>query len=262
MTEAQNRDQLHDLPASGITRAELLMRAAGVGLVGGAAAVLSGCGSSGPSQSAAAATVHPKHGGVLRAGFSGGTSADTLNPYRALSQPDFARVSQLFDEVLSYDAAALPAPALATEVTPNADGTVWTIRLRSGVTFHNGKDLTADDLIYTLRLIVNPKTVASGSAQFAPVDVRNLKKLDKLTVQVPCHMPFSVLDQQFPTYYNQVVPVGYNPAKPIGTGPFMLKSFTPGAQSVFARNPNYWQTGLPYVDELIISDYTDEESQI
>ncbi|HJW76379.1 MAG TPA: ABC transporter substrate-binding protein, partial [Thermoleophilia bacterium] len=50
--------------------------------------------------------------------------------------------------------------------------------------------------------------------------------------------------------------------KPIGTGPFTVESFTPGQQSTFKRNPNYWQSGLPYVDEVVITDYADETSQV
>ena len=59
-----------------------------------------------------------------------------------------------------------------------------------------------------------------------------------------------------------VVPTDFDPKKPIGTGPFKYKSFTPGQQSVFVRNENYWDQPLPYVDQLVMTDYNDETSQV
>jgi peptide/nickel transport system substrate-binding protein len=58
------------------------------------------------------------------------------------------------------------------------------------------------------------------------------------------------------------VPVGFDPKKPIGSGPFKFESFTPGQQSTFLRHPNYWQTGKPYVDKLVMTDYSDETTQV
>ena len=52
-------------------------------------------------------------------------------------------------------------------MTPNKDATVWTIRLRSGVTFHNGKDVTADDLIYSINRVINPKTPGEAAQRAA-----------------------------------------------------------------------------------------------
>ena len=64
-------------------------------------------------------------------------------------------------------------------------------------------------------------------------------------------------------YYMGIVPAGYNPAHPVGTGPFKYQSFTPGQQSTFLRNDNYWDSGDgPYVDTLVITDYADETSQV
>jgi len=62
--------------------------------------------------------------------------------------------------------------------------------------------------------------------------------------------------------YSDIIPVGYNPAAPVGTGPFRLKSFSPGTQSTFVRYGGYWQTGVPYLDEVVITDYADQTSQV
>ena len=242
-------------------RRQFLAHAATGAAALGAAGLLSACGSSSANPGTAASQA-PRRGGTLRAAFSGGTTADLLNPFRALSQPDFARSYQLFDELFAFDRTATARPALAVEVTPNAQATEWTIRLRDGVTFHDGKSLTADDVIFTLRYIANPKSFAGGTVSLAPMDAPNIRKLDRLTLRVPCHKPYSTFPDNFPIYYNKVVAVGYDPRKPPnGTGPFKYQSFTPGQQSTFVRNPHYWQSGLPYVDKLVITDYADETSQ-
>jgi peptide/nickel transport system substrate-binding protein len=76
-------------------------------------------------------------------------------------------------------------------------------------------------------------------------------------------VPFAgLLDVLAAPAYGNIIPVGYNPKAPVGTGPFKLGRFTPGVQSSFVRNPNYWQTGLPYVDELVITDFADDTSML
>jgi peptide/nickel transport system substrate-binding protein len=62
--------------------------------------------------------------------------------------------------------------------------------------------------------------------------------------------------------YSDIIPVDFNPADGVGTGPFKLQSFTPGTQSTFVRYNDYWQTGLPYLDEVVITDYSDATSQV
>jgi len=115
--------------------------------------------------------------------------------------------------------------------------------------------------MFTLRRIVNPKAPLVGAPTLSAVNVKAMKKLDKLTLQVPMLTPFSTFVQTLPNYTYFVVPVGFDPKHPVGTGPFKFKSFTPGQQSTFVRNEHYWN-GPPYVDELVITDYADEGSQI
>ena len=67
--------------------------------------------------------------------------------------------------------------------------TVWTIKLRKGVTFHNGKPLTAEDVIYSYQRVVSGNL--GGASSLASCDIKNMKALDYLTVQIPCHVPFA-----------------------------------------------------------------------
>jgi peptide/nickel transport system substrate-binding protein len=240
--------------------------AAGMGAAAGLALAACG-GSSRPSGTHGASTTAgaspfgtapaggtPIRGGRLRVAWVGGGSSETLNATQAcLADIDIARAASLFDGLMSYpDANGNIHPALAEEMTSNKDATVWDIRLRSGVTWHDGSPLIAEDLMYWLNYIANPKSGAC--LNFLPnlfIDLKGMKKMDNLTVRVPLTRPFA----QFPAMFCQegqaLIKRGTTSfAHPIGTGPFEFVSWTPGQNSVFKRNPNYWQTGKPYLDEL------------
>jgi peptide/nickel transport system substrate-binding protein len=171
------------------------LRYSGLGAVAvGGASALAACGSSGsPSSvsSAPAAAGKPRQGGTLHAGLTGGTGSDTVDAHRGVDNVDFARIIALYDPLIAYDLQAQNKLALAESMEPNSNATVWTIRLRPGVTFHNGKPLTAEDVIYTLTRIVTNNY--AGASSLGSVDVKGLKALDKLTVRIPCHSPYATL---------------------------------------------------------------------
>ncbi len=126
-----------------------------------------------------------------------------------------------------------------------SNATEWTIRVRGGVEFHNGKTLTAEDIAYNFRRITNPKKPFTGASLIPGISA--LKTLDSRTLRISFQSPFSPFYQMLAGYFFYIAPIGYDPAKPVGTGPFKFKSFTPGLQSDFVRNPNYWEHGLPYL---------------
>ncbi len=238
----------------------------GAAMLGGAS-VLAACSSSSstPSSTSSQPTAagKPKMGGTLHAGLTGGTGSDTVDAHRGVDNVDFARIIALYDPLIGFDLNAQNQLRLAESITPNKDATLWTVRLRSGVTFHNGKPLTAEDVIYTFNRIVKNNYPATSS--LASVDVKNMKAVDSLTVQLPCHTPYATLPDALTGYYYYmgIVPTGYDPTHPVGTGPFTYQSFTPGQQSTFLRNDHYWDsTDGPYVDTLVITDYPDETSQV
>jgi peptide/nickel transport system substrate-binding protein len=248
-----------------LSRRDFMKTAVTGSLAIGSAGLLSSCGINPDNirTTAHQASGPPRRGGTLQAAITGGSSADTLDPLSSVSNADFSRVNNLFEPLLGLTPQAQPMFVLADELTPNATATEWTLRLKPGITFHNGKDLTAEDVIYTFRTVLNPKAPAAAAAGLASIDAPGMTALDNLTVRIPCKTPFATLHQALaiPTY-SDIIPVGFNPNAPVGTGPFRLKSFTPGVQSTFVRYDNYWQTGLPYLDEVVITDYSDETSQV
>ncbi len=250
-----------------ISRRTLLENTIKGGAALSAGGLIAACGSSSPSSSAAststAAAGTPKHGGTLHAGLTGGSSSDTADPNRLVNNTDYARVQNIFDPLVWLTADARPYYRLAEEMAPNKNATVWTIRLRKGVTFHNGKECTADDLIFSLNRTVNAKPPGVAANALLGIDIGGIKKLDRYTASVPFAKPYSTLVQTLANSTTVfIMPVGFDPQKPIGTGPFKLASFTPGQQTILARNEHYWNAPLPYLDQVIMTDYADETSQV
>jgi peptide/nickel transport system substrate-binding protein len=196
----------------------------------------------------AAADQRPKRGGRLRVGHVGGGKGESFNPGRGSTFIDASRYYNLYDPLVRVRPDLSSAPGLALQWIPNRDSTAWLIRLRPDVEFHNGKDFTADDVIYTFRTMANPKHI--GTSSVAGIRIGDLKKVNKLTVRVPLKSPNARLLDNFNVQNSVVIPVGLeNFARPIGTGPFAFRSFTPGQRSLCVRNRNYWEEGKPYVDE-------------
>jgi peptide/nickel transport system substrate-binding protein len=245
-----------------------------------AASFLAACGgggagtTSGPAASAltsaglptTSGTGTPVRGGTLTvAGISGGTG-ETLDPVAAGAFIDIFRSFQLFDRLfLPSDDLQTMVPQLAVSAEPNKDGSVWTIHLRKGVVFHDGTPLTADDVIYSINYWASPFGYLSGVLDV--IDRPRMRKRDGLTVEVPLTTPDAVFLARTTSYGCPIIKAGTKPSdfnrNPIGTGPFKFVSFTPGVQSVFVANENYWQPGKPYLGKLICdSSFTAETARV
>lgn len=243
----------------GLTRDELLRRAA----LGGAAFLAAG----GLGDIARAAVTAPtlKRGGTFRVGVQGGSDKEILDAQTSVLDPDAARLAALFEGLVYYDSNYKLRPNLATEFT-SKDAKTWTIRLRRGVEFHNGKTLTADDVVWSIRRMLDKRLSLYATAQLAGLKPENVRKVDKWTVRILLDSPNSVLPDAFGQYFMNIVPIGYKSSKEngkqIGTGPYMFKSFTPGNRSEFTRNPNYWRAGQPYFDGVVIIDINDDVARV
>jgi peptide/nickel transport system substrate-binding protein len=215
----------------------------------------------------AEAAGRPVRGGTLTVGMITGGNAETLDPGIAIAAADTLRCVQLYDTLFHFapDIKTI-LPGLATSAEPNKKATVWTFHLRPGVHWHDGKPFTADDVLWNFQTW--GKTSNYNHALFANiVDFKRVRKRGRLTVEVPLLRPVA----QFPSVFTFLEPFIIQRGAtsrtlrthPVGTGPFMFGSFAPGKQSVFTRNPHYWEPGdKPYVDKLIInSSFTDETAR-
>jgi peptide/nickel transport system substrate-binding protein len=253
------------VPGTALTRRSFVR---GVTVAGGLLAVpgLAGClGGDGDTTTGAGGTPAVeggKRGGTLTAGLGGGSSTDTLDAHVAFSLTDTARLPNLYDAVTYRNSEFGLENELAEEIESDTTGKVWTVRLRDGVEFHNGKTLSADDLIFSVRRILDPKTASTASTVLGFIDPNGLTKVDKRTVRFTLPQPFAVFRERFAIPDGGVVSEAFDPKKPIGTGPFQFQSFKPGVESVFVRNPNYWREGEPYLDELVIRNITDDSARV
>jgi peptide/nickel transport system substrate-binding protein len=253
-----------------LTRRQVLRSAIGGGVALSAGGWLGACGGGDgeggggtPATSSEGASGELKTGGILRVGATGGGAEDTIDAHRPTSDPDIMRVWNMYESlaVRTPDFEELQM-LLAESIEAGKTPKQWDIRLKPDLTFHNGKPVTADDVIFSLRRIVDAKDPKVGAASIGYIDAKGLKKLDDRTVRVPLQFANAGFPDDLGQYFNAIVPTDYDPENPVGTGPFKYDSFTPGERSRFLKNPDYWEDGKPYADELIIVDFSDDTARV
>jgi peptide/nickel transport system substrate-binding protein len=207
------------------------------------------------------AQANPTRGGVLKAAFSADPAG--FDPQRGPSGMSHVVIEQVYSTLMALDPDAKPYPELAESHEISDDGLTYTFKLRQGVTFHNGDELTADDVKFSFDRL---RAKDSGYSYGAQVEtIANVEALDKHTVK----FSLSKRTGPFLTYMafpgSSIVPkkaveAGHDlNAHPIGSGPFKFVSYQPRQAIVFERNPNYFEQGKPYFDGMeyrIISDIT------
>ena len=173
--------------------------------------------------------------------MSTGGPSDTLDPNAAVSTVDAARADNLFDHLTTLRIDGTTQFELAESFEPNSDATLWTIKLRQGVVWHDGSPFTADDVIYTLRRIGAPKSTLAGVSTVAVMDLPSLKKVDPYTLQIPLTVPIADLAPSFSIFYMAIVKDGTNHSRtPSGPG---RSSSSPGKPVSRARSSATRTTG-------------------
>lgn len=197
-----------------------------------AAATLAACGSADKAGGG--------DGGTLR--IAAGTDAgETLNPYASFQTPtQELRSNQLYEGLTQFGPTGKLEWGLATAMTPNADFTKWTIKLRPDVKFTDGSDLTSADVVASIKYLRDPKHTTAGLGYIEPIDPNAVKAVDKLTVEVGLTKPFGPFKDIWANDFLPMTKAGSAPRKPVGTGPFVVTSFTPGRQTKLARFDDYW----------------------
>lgn len=248
----------------------MLNRRQVIKLVGGSAAALAlaACVSNNaPSQSAVAqpAAGQPQAGGVLRIAFS--DLLAQLDPALAISYADITYAYTVFENltVVDYSDPSYPVlPGLAESWEISEDGQSWTFHLRQGVQFHHGAPFTAQDVVYSMKRIMDPTLGSSGNSQLQIVE--QVEALDDATVRFVLHTPHVAFGRVLASLTLQIVPNAYTNQQlattPSGTGPFKVSKFTPGERLVLTRHDHYWDNPLPYLAEVHHLYITDSSAQI
>lgn len=201
-------------------------------------------------------------GGILIHGATGGGSKDTLDPHQPVTNPDIARTSNLYEPLLFWNNNYELEPALAESVEPSSDAKTWTIKVRPGVTFHSGKDVTAEDVLFSIQRFADPKAPLSAGGQLSQIiDFASTKVVDPTTLELVLNTPYAILDTLLAEYTAGIIPTDFDIKNPVGTGAFQYQSFTPGKTSTFTKYADYW--GDPaFVDELQIQDFADDNAKV
>lgn len=249
--------------AGRITRSEFLR----LGALTGLSLTVMGAVTTATSSRAGASTSRTaKSGSTIRVGIV--TPAAAINPVTIADEGGQVMLCQTGEFLTLSDQSLRLRPMLATSWAPNADGTVWTFKIRRGVKFSDGRPLTADDVVYTYKLQCNPKNSSNAISAFAGVlSPSGVVKVDDYTVAFHLASP----NGNFPYLtssdnYNMIIlPNGYDPTKWqhsfIGTGPFVLESYTESVGATFIPNTTYWG-GKVLPAKVEFTFYSDQGPQV
>lgn len=201
---------------------------------------------------------NPTLGGTLNMGLL--VEPPGLDPFHQAADARI-RVSLLMYQGLFYEGATGEAiPLLAESYDISDDGLVYTVKLRDGVKFHTGQDMTAEDVAYSYNYIRDAENGSPGAGDFAIIE--SVEAIDPSTVRFTLSSPNASLPMTLGNKYGAVVPAGYFDdenarnrmnAESVGTGPFRLVEFNPNSNLVVEKFEDYWEDGAPYLDEINFS---------
>lgn len=249
---------MHDERFPGLRRRGFLA-ATGAATLG--ALPLTGCG--GPGNKGRDDTGGaPRRGGRLRAAFAGGGASETLDPHLANLFADAARAKALFDKLADYGADLSARPRLAEKWEPNKTLDRWQVTLRKA-TFHNGKPVTAQDVLYSYRRIADPKKAFRAKASLEPIDLDASRATGPRSIEFVLRRPTAEFPNVLASFGAYIVPeraTGFD-TEPVGSGPFRFVSFAPGRSAVFRRYDDHWD-GAPHLDELEFIVANEESARV
>lgn len=261
MNERQSRRAFDGvLRSGGVDRRTLLRGLLGAGGLAAAGGGLVACGGDDdPASGSGDGT--PERGGRLAVGI--GTSLADFDPYNHLAV-NFPMMATLYSYLITYNDAYEPSPDLAAEWSMAADNLSATIKLREA-TFHDGSPVTADDVVAGVKRALDPATGLSQAATAAII--KEATAVDARTVKltfVKATAESRFLDFM---YWFPVVQSAKNSAEGLkqtaaGSGPFVLDSYAPGDRLVLKRNERYYAEGRPYLDELEIRFFDNQDALV
>lgn len=194
----------------------------------------------------------------------------TLDPAIGYDWQNWSMIKSLFDGLMDYVPGTTELrPGLAESYEVSEDGTVFTFTLRQGVTFHNGREMTAEDVKYSLDRVTLPETQSPGAGFFASIQgfdeissgeadtLSGVEVIDPQTIRITLSRPDATFLHVMALNFASVVPqeaveeAGADFGKsPVGTGAFKLADWVIGQRLVLEKNEDYWRDGVPYLDGI------------
>ena len=232
-----------------MTRREFVGRTTALGVSAGLASALFG---------KAAAAQEAKKGGVIRLGMAGGESTNSLDPAIALSEVTFQMNMTWGELLVDVHPDGTLDHRIAEEISSTPDATEWKFKIRSGVEYHGGGTVTAEDVVATLKRHTDEKS-QSGALGIVQGIAEMKAEGDMVTLKLNAanaDLPFLMAD-----YHLIIQPGGGvdNPAAGIGAGPYQVVVNEPGVRHTFKKHANYFDSTIGHADEveiLVINDST------
>jgi peptide/nickel transport system substrate-binding protein len=224
--------------ASGLIldRRELMMGAAALGL------------SMGAMGAPAFAQDAPKKGGTLRLGMEGGSASDSLDSRTYADSIPISYGYQIWNGLVEVGPNGDATGELLESWETKPGATEWIFNVRKGITFHSGKTLDADDVIYTLNL---HRGETKSPAKDLLSAIKDIKKLSANQIQITLETGNADLPYNLSDYHILCVPNGFTDySKPDGTGAYKLESFEPGVRVLTKNTGNYWKPGRANFDSI------------
>lgn len=229
-----------------------------------AALSLSACGVQAPmSIPQQARTGTPSPGGTMRIARPAASAAETLDSASSLGAYEY--LGALFNRLVKMDEEGQTVPDLADDWDSDASALVWTFHLRGGVRFHDGKELTAEDVVYSIRHVLDPDVgspqAGTLESMFGPDDVT---AVDKHTVRFFLQTANAEFPSLLTSYHCYIIPEGSAAEigrTGVGTGPFKLESYTPAGAGVVVANEDYFE-GRPVLDRIEFYSIQDTTARV
>lgn len=201
-------------------------------------------------------------GKVLRVGLQ--DEFKTLDPAIGYDVPSWGAEHLLFNSLVTYDFDSRVAPDLAESWQVEDGGKAYTFKLREGVTFHDGRPMTSQDVVYSFNRLLDPATKSPGASFYTDIvgagerlagkaeSVSGVTAPDARTVRIALKAPNAIFLQLVAMPFASVVPSGATSAelarKPIGTGPFALASWSSGQKIAFKKHAGYFDPKGPQLE--------------
>jgi peptide/nickel transport system substrate-binding protein len=198
-----------------------------------------------------------KTGGTLRVGMQ--SDPGGLDPYLSSATALWHVVEHIYNRMTRIAPDLSVQLELAESIEVSGDGLDYTFKLRPGVRFHNGRELVADDVVYSYNRLVDPAVASTNASDLASME--SVTAVDATTVQMRLKNPDAALLANLAGQSTIIIPRevveenGDLAQVAVGTGPFKFIEYTPNTSVILEKNPDYFETGLPYLDglELLIA---------
>ena len=211
---------------------------------------------------------HAQEGQTLRAGAVG-TAVSNLDPAQASSAPDFWILWAMFNALAKFDEDMNIVPDLA-ESWSNPDPTTWVFELKEGVTFHDGTEMTAEDVKFSFDRVMDEEFNSPSRSKLSAIS--SVEVIDPYTIEIKTDEPFAPLLTYMTNTRTGTQIVSKDAAEnmsreefarnPVGTGPFKMDEWRPNERIIMTAHEDYFVPGEPKVDRLEIPLIADESTAV